>query len=60
MSDDKTKKRPKDASEINVHEPYEVAYWTKKFDVSAAELRDAVNAVGVSAAKVAKHLGKSL
>ena len=30
MPDDKTK-RPQDASEVNVHEPYEVKYWTDKW-----------------------------
>ena len=30
MPDDKSKTRPQDASKVNVHEPYEVEYWTKK------------------------------
>jgi hypothetical protein len=31
MADDKTKTRPQDAQRVNVHERYEVRYWTKKF-----------------------------
>ena len=60
MSDDKTKRRPQDAARISMLEPYEVNWWTDKFDVSRAQLQAAVNAVGHSAAAVARHLGKSL
>lgn len=60
MSDDLTKRRPQDASKINMKEPYEVNYWTDKFGVTKAKLQQAVDAVGVSAAAVAKHLGKTL
>ncbi len=59
MSDDLTKRRPQDASKINIHEPYEVEYWTKKFGVSKAKLEAAVAAVGVSAAKVEEYLKKN-
>ncbi|MES3100534.1 DUF3606 domain-containing protein [Sphingomonas faeni] len=38
-------------------EDYEVAYWTKKFGVTADELRAAVKAVGNGAAAVGRHLG---
>jgi hypothetical protein len=59
MADDKTNRGPQDASRINIHEDYEVAYWTKKFGVSKAELEAAVGKVGVSADAVAKELGKT-
>lgn len=58
MPDDKTKRRPQDASKINIHEPYEVNYWTDKFGVTEAALVAAVKSVGVSAAAVQKKLGK--
>lgn len=58
MSDDKTKRRPQDASRINIHEDYEVNWWTHELNVSKAELVAAVKAVGTSAAAVRKHLGK--
>ncbi len=58
MSDDKTKTGPADSSKVNVHEDYEVRYWTKKFGVTAEQLKAAVKAVGVSAAAVEAHLKK--
>lgn len=59
MGDDKTKTGPADASRINVHEDYEVEYWTKKFGVSAAKLKEAVKAVGVMAKDVEAWLKKN-
>lgn len=47
MSDDKSKRGPADRSRINMHEPYEVEYWTGHFGVSRDKLQRAVNAVGV-------------
>lgn len=60
MSDDLTKRRPQDASRINMREHYEVNWWTHKFGVTKAQLQAAVNAVGTYASAVAKHLGKGL
>lgn len=59
MADDKTNRGPQDASRINIHEDYEVEYWTKKFGVSRAELEAAVKKAGVSANAVARELGKA-
>ena len=59
MADDKTNRGPQDASRINIHEDYEVAYWTMKFDVTKAELEAAVGKVGVGADAVAKEFGKT-
>jgi hypothetical protein len=59
MADDKTKRGPQDASRINIHEDYEVEYWTKKFGVSRTELDRAVGKAGVSADAVARELGKA-
>ena len=56
MPDDKSKKFPHDASLINIHEPYELEYWSKRFRVTPQELRNAVAAVGTSAAAVERHL----
>ena len=58
MSDDLTKKRPQDASKINIHEPYEVNWWCHEFGCSKDQLVRAVQAVGVFAAAVKKYLGK--
>ncbi len=58
MADDKTKTAPQDASRVNVHEDYEVRYWTKKWNISPQELKDAVSSVGVSVKAIEKKLGK--
>ena len=58
MADDKTKRGAADASKINMHESYEVTYWTEKFGVTREKLQAAVEAVGSSAKKVEEHLKK--
>ncbi|MET3035864.1 DUF3606 domain-containing protein [Chryseobacterium sp. NRRL B-14859] len=58
MSDDLSKKRPQDATKVNVNEDWELEYWSKKFGVTKDQLKNAVKAVGVSAAAVQKYLGK--
>lgn len=56
MPDDLSKIRPQDSSRINIHEPYEVRYWTNKFNISEAKLTRAVNTVGTSVASVTAWL----
>jgi len=58
MSDDLTKRRPQDSSKINIHESWELEWWSKHFGVTKEKLIQAVKAVGVSADAVRKHLGK--
>jgi hypothetical protein len=45
-----------DRDRINVHEDYEVEYWTKQLSVSKEELIAAVNTVGTSTNAVQEHL----
>lgn len=56
--DDKSKVGKPDRDRINVNEDYELRDWSKKFGVSAEELKKAVQKVGTSADAVRKHLGK--
>ena len=56
MSDDKSKTVAK-RRRINIHEDYELRFWSKKFGVSPNELRCAVSKVGVFADDVARELG---
>ena len=56
MSDDKSKVGAPDRDRINVHEDYELRHWTKKFGVSADQLKAAVTAVGPTAKAVEAHL----
>jgi hypothetical protein len=58
LSDNLKIKEPVDGNKVNIHEPYEVNYWCKKWNVTKAQLEAAVKAVGTSKAAVAKHLGK--
>ena len=55
--DNLTKKEQPDRSKINMHEPYEVKYWTHALGVSPEELQKAVDKVGNAAAAVRKELG---
>jgi hypothetical protein len=56
MSDNLQKSGQQDRSRINVHEEWEVRYWTEALGVSRQELERAVAAVGVSADAVREHL----
>jgi aminopeptidase YwaD len=49
MVDDLKNRGPADRSRVNIHEDYEVRYWTEKWGVSEAQLVAAVKKVGVSA-----------
>jgi hypothetical protein len=57
MADNKTKK-VRDRERIDVHEDYELRYWTKKFGVTKQHLEAAVRRVGTNAEDVAIELGK--
>jgi 3-oxoacyl-[acyl-carrier-protein] synthase III len=54
--DNLTKKDQRDRSKINMHEDFEVKYWTKELGVSKEQLQRAVDKVGNSAAAVRKEL----
>ena len=58
MSDNLKIRQPQDPTKINVHEPWELNYWTTHLGVSEQKLKDAVKAVGVSVSAVKRHLGK--
>ena len=54
--DNLTKRGQPDRSKINMHEAFEVKYWTHALGVSKEELQKAVDKVGNSAAAVRKEL----
>ena len=58
MPDDLNKKRPLDASRVNIHEPWEVNYWCSEFNCTKAQLEAAVKFVGTSADRVKNYLKK--
>lgn len=51
-----TKREQPDRSKINMHEAWEVKYWSHALGVSREELQHAVDKVGNSAAAVRKEL----
>jgi len=56
--DNKQKTGSPDNKRINIHENYELENWSEKFGVSKDQLKEAVDAVGTSAAAVEKYLKK--
>lgn len=56
MSDQKKRRGPADGSRVNVHEPYELRYWTEKFCCSVEELKAAVATAGPSVNEVRARL----
>jgi len=56
MPDDKSRVGGQDRKRIDLDEEYEVRDWSKRFGVSADQLRAAVRAVGDKADDVERHL----
>ena len=56
MTDNLRKHAMADAKRVNVHERWEIAYWTKKFGVSEGRLKEAAKAAGPMADNIAKYL----
>lgn len=56
MPDDVKKRRPPDRNRVNLDEPLEVQYRRKEYGCTERQLKQAVAAVGDSAAKVSQYL----
>ena len=56
MSDDTSKRGPRDSSRINMNEDYEVRYWSEKLGITKQELSEAVRRAGSMAKDVEAHL----
>ena len=56
MADNKKKRGGTDRALIALGEPYEVAYWSKKFKITPAKLKAAVKKAGHSAKKVEAYI----
>jgi hypothetical protein len=57
MPDDLTKTGRADDARINIHEDYEVRYWSQKLGVTHDQLKEAVRAAGPMVRDVKRHLG---
>jgi Protein of unknown function (DUF3606) len=58
MSDNLKIRRPQDPKQVNVHEAWELTYWSKTLGVTPDQLKQAVKAVGTQVSNVKRHLGK--
>ena len=56
MADNKKKRGGADRGLIALSEPYEVAYWSKKFKITPAKLKSAVKKAGRSAKNVEAYI----
>jgi hypothetical protein len=56
MADNKKKRGGADRGLIALSEPYEVAYWSKKFKITPAKLKAAVKKAGHSAKNVEAYI----
>ena len=57
MADSLTNRVQPDRSKINMHEAYEVKYWTHALGVTREDLQKAVDKVGNATTAVRKRLG---
>ena len=58
MADNLQSTGPQDRSRINIHEDWEVRYWTEALGVTKEKLAELVKEVGPSANAVRQRLGK--
>jgi hypothetical protein len=49
MSDDKSNRGKQDRVRINIHEDFEVSYWSKELGVTPEQLKEMVEQLGPSA-----------
>jgi hypothetical protein len=59
MSDNLQSRGPQDRSRINLHEKWEVQYWTRELGVTEEELQEAVKTAGSSVNAVREHLSST-
>lgn len=55
MADDIKTRVPADPNSVNLNDPAEVSYWRKQYGCTEQQLRHAVAAAGVSAAKLKQY-----
>ncbi len=56
MPDNLNIRRPADAKRINIHEPWEIEYWSKTLNVTREQLYQAVRTAGTMVDDVKRHL----
>jgi hypothetical protein len=58
MSHNKKRTDTKDRTTININQPYEVQYWSEKFNVTPDELRDAIERAGSEVKEIERTLNQ--
>jgi hypothetical protein len=58
MSDNLKLKGPQDRSRVNIHEPWELSYWSKHFNITPDQRTNVVKKVGVMVKDVEAELKK--
>jgi Protein of unknown function (DUF3606) len=59
MTDNLNRKGPDDAARINIHEAYELTYWSKKLGAPKEKIIEAVKLVGAMVKDVKKELKRN-
>jgi hypothetical protein len=52
------RRHPQDSPRINVHEDWELRYWSDRWNVPRQQLMDTIRRVGAQVQEVARALGK--
>jgi hypothetical protein len=58
MSDDRSKRGNQDRIRINIHEDFELRYWSKELGITAEELREMVQQLGTSAETIRQAVNR--
>jgi len=53
------RRHPQDSARINLHEDWEMRYWSDRWGVPRQHLMDTIKRVGVQVKDVARALGKN-
>ena len=53
-----SRRHPQDSARINVHEDWELRYWSDRWNVPRHQLMDTIKRVGMQVREVARALGK--
>ncbi len=60
VTDEHSKRRPRDANRVNIHEHWEVDYWCRQFKCTRAQLIVTVHTVGPMVDTVGRFLRELL
>jgi hypothetical protein len=53
-----SKRHPQDSTRINIHEPWDLQYWSNRWNVPRQQVVEAIRRVGDQVHDVAQALGK--